>query len=81
MVGTNAAFLVPDNIRKKFIDGWLTHVPLTYLTDKGCLFKNKATLNSANDVLTIDPLTGQVTTTSKTLSDNGELELTFDEWH
>ena len=75
------AFLVPDNIRKKFIDGWSTHVPLTYLTDKGCLFKNKATFNSANDVLTIDPLTGQVTTMSKTLSDNGELELTFDEWH
>lgn len=81
LVGTNAAYLVPDNIRKKFIDGWSTHVPLTYLTDKGCLFKNKTTLNTSNDVLTIDPLTGQVTTTSKTLPDNGELELTFDEWH
>ena len=50
LVGTNAAFLVPDNIRKKFIDGWSTHVPLMYLTNKGCLFKNKVTLNSANDV-------------------------------
>ena len=81
LVGTNAAFLVPDNIRKKFMDGWSTHVPLTYLTNKGCLYKNRTNLNSTNDVLTIDPLTGQVTTTSKTLSDNGELELTFDEWH
>ena len=39
LVGTNAAFLVPDNIRKKFIEGWTVHVPLTFLTDKGCLLK------------------------------------------
>jgi hypothetical protein len=81
LVGTNAAFLVPDNIHKKFMDGWITHVPLTYLTDKGCLLKNRSLLNSSQDILSYDPATGQVVTTSRTLSDNGELDLTFDEWH
>jgi hypothetical protein len=81
LVGTNAAFLVPDNIRRKFMEGWITHVPLTYLTDKGCLLKNKSSLNASQDVLSYDPTTGQVVTTSRTLSDHGELDLTFDEWH
>lgn len=80
LVGTNAAFLVPDHIRKKFIDGWSSHVPLTYLTDKGCLLKNKST-NPTQDVLSFDASTGHVTTTSMSLPDNGELDMTFDEWH
>jgi hypothetical protein len=29
----------------------------------------------------MDPSSGQIITTSKPLSDNGELDLTFDEWH
>lgn len=78
LVGTSAAFIVPDHIRKKFAERWTTHVPLNYLTDKGCLLKNK---NATQDILSFDPITGQVTTTSKTLNDSGELELTFDEWH
>jgi hypothetical protein len=81
LVGTNAAFLIPDHIRKKFADGWTSHVPLTYLTDKGCLFKNKAAVAAAQEVLSFDSSTGQVITTSKPLMDNGELDLTFDEWH
>ena len=81
LVGTNAAFLVPDHIRKKFAEGWTSHVPRTYLTDKGCLFKNKSLSNPTQDVLTFDASTGQVTATSKSLPDNGELEMTFDEWH
>jgi hypothetical protein len=81
LVGTNAAFLVPDHIRKKFSDGWTTHVPLTYLTDKGCLFKNKASIAASQEILSFDSSTGQVTTTAKPLADNGELDLTFDEWH
>jgi hypothetical protein len=80
LVGTNAAFLVPDYIRKKFMDGWVSHVPLTYLTDKGCTYKNDK-VSSATDILSFDPATGQVTTTSKSLLENGELDLTFDEWH
>ena len=81
LVGTNAAFLVPDNVRKKFIEGWTVHVPLTFLTDKGCLLKGKALNGSTQDVLTFDSTSGQVMTTSKPLSDFGELDLTFDEWH
>ena len=81
LVGNNASYLVPENIRKKFIDGWVSHVPLTYLTDKACEFKNRSALNAAQDILSFDPSTGQVITTSKVLHDNGELELTFDEWH
>jgi hypothetical protein len=79
LVATNATYLVPDHIRKKFMEGWTSHVPLTYLTDRGCLLKNKT--SSAQDFLSYDPATGQVVATAKTLPDHGELELTFDEWH
>ena len=81
LAGTNASFLVPDNIRKKFIEGWVVHVPLTYLTDKGCLFKDKSVASSSQSVLTIDEVTGQIQSTPKSLLDEGELDLTFDEWH
>lgn len=79
LVGTNAAFLVPDNIRKKFREGWESHVPLTYLTDKGCMLKNK-TSAALQDILSYDSTTGQVVTTSKALNESGELDLSFDEW-
>ena len=81
LVGTNASFIVPDNIRKKFSDGWNVHVPLSYLTDKSCEFKTKSALSAAQDILSFDSSTGQVIATSRVLHDNGELELTFDEWH
>ena len=81
LTGSSASYMVPENIRKKFSEGWTSHVPLTYLTDKHCEFKNKSSLNAAQDILSFDPSTGQVTTTSKTLHDNGELEMSFDEWH
>ena len=81
LVGTNAAFLVPDHIQKKFIDGWNIHIPLTYLTNKGCLLKDRQTARSSQDVLTIDNSSGHILTTSKPLSDDGELNLTFDKWH
>jgi hypothetical protein len=74
-------FLVPDNIRKKFSDGWNVHVPLIFLTDKGCLLKDKPTIGGSCELLTIDSITGQIQTSSKPLSDAGELDLTFDEWH
>ena len=81
LVGNNAAFLVPENVRKKFADGWSSYVPLTYLTDKGCLFKDKSSSTSSHDLLTVDPTTGAIQTSSTSLSDDGELDLTFDEWH
>lgn len=78
LVGTSASYLVPDHVRKKFIEGWTSHVSLIHLTDKGCLFKNKS---STNDALAVDPLTGMIHTTSASLSDDAELDLTFDEWY
>ena len=80
LAGTNAAFLVPDYIRKKFAKGWNVHVPLTFLMDKGCLTKDKPTAGAAQEILTLDN-TGCIQTSSKPLHDDGELDLTFDEWH
>ena len=79
LAGTNAAFLVPDHIRKKFADGWTVHIPLTFLTDKGCLLKNKPLAVSTQEILSMDPSSGQIITTSKPLSDSGELDLTFED--
>lgn len=81
LTGTSAAFLVPDHIRKKFADGWNVHIPLTYLTDRGCLMKDKPAVSSSQDILTIDNASGRILTTAKPLPDDGELELSFDEWH
>lgn len=81
LAGTSAAFLVPEFVQKKFMEGWSSHVPLTYLTDKGCLFKTKSTANAAQEYVTYDQASGLMVTNPKTLSDQGELELTFDEWH
>ena len=78
----NAAFIVPDQIRKKFIDGWNTHVPLTFLTDKACSSKNISnSLNSMQDYITIDDTSSRFMLAAKPLPSDGELDLTFDEWH
>jgi hypothetical protein len=81
LVGTSAAYLVPDNIRKKFVDGWNVHVPLTFLTDKGCLLKDKSAVDASLELLSINSSTGIIQTSSTSLIDDGELDLTFDEWH
>ena len=79
LLSTSAAYLVPDQICKTFIDGWNIHVPLMFLTDKGCLFKDKSTANSNQDMLTL--VNGHILTNPKPRSDKGELRLTFNEWH
>ena len=79
LVGINTSFLVPDNMRKKFIDGWNVHIPLTYLTNKGCSWKDKS--STSQDLFTIDSLSHHISTSSKPLSDKGELDLSFDKWH
>ena len=81
LIGKNTSYIVPDNIRKKFSDGWNTHVTLSYLTYKSCQFKTKSALSAAQSILSFNPSTGQVIATLKVLHDNGELELTFDEWN
>ena len=62
------------------MDGWNVHIPLIYLTNKDCLFKNKPTTIASQELLTIDTITSQIQTSSKPLLDSGELDLTFDEW-
>ena len=81
LVGTSAAYMVPDKIRKKFAEGWVTHVPLTFLTDKGCLLKDKSTVDLSLELLSINSTTGTIQTSSTSLADEGELDLNFDEWH
>jgi hypothetical protein len=38
-------------------------------------------LAASHEILTVDSITGQIQTTTASFSDNGELDLTFDEWH
>jgi hypothetical protein len=79
LLGTSTAYLVPDNIHKKFIDRWNVHVSFMFLTDKECLFKDKSTANSTHDILIL--VDGHILTNPKPLSDDGELNLIFNEWH
>ena len=79
LLGTSAAYLVPDHICRKFVDGWSIHIPLIFLTDKGCLFTDKSTTSSTQDMLTL--INGHILTNLKPLSDDGELDLIFNKWH
>ena len=63
------------------MEGWSSHVSLIHLTDRGCLFKDKSASNTSNELLTLDPVTGAIQTSTLSLSDDRELDLTFDEWH
>jgi hypothetical protein len=51
------------------------------LIDKGCLLKDRHAASLSQDILTLDNDTGRIFTTSKPLIDEGELKLSFDEWH
>ena len=81
MLTPSAAYIVPDQIRKKFVEGWTTHVPLVYLTDKYCAEKNGIATGTIQETLSLDHESGKLTTTIKELSTIGELDLSFDEWH
>ncbi|KAJ7128281.1 hypothetical protein C8R46DRAFT_824588, partial [Mycena filopes] len=72
--------LIPEPIRKKFIDGWKSHVPLNYLVDKYCEFANHASTKELNDMFTMDSSSGSIFSVAKELPVDNELELTFDEW-
>ncbi|KAJ6502854.1 hypothetical protein C8R47DRAFT_217404 [Mycena vitilis] len=77
---SSSAFLVPEAIRKKFADGWKTHVPLQFLTDKYCSFANKSSAKELNDLFTMDGSAGTIVSVAKELPVDGELHLSFDEW-
>ncbi|KAJ7844036.1 hypothetical protein B0H13DRAFT_1453042, partial [Mycena leptocephala] len=73
-------YLIPEAIRKKFVDGWKTHVPLHYLIDKYCALSNQASAKELNDLFTMDASSGTIISVAKELPVDRELELTFDEW-
>lgn len=76
----SATYLIPESIRNRFKanGGWASHIPLTYLTDKFCSQKPN---EFSRETLSFDAHSGQLLTSSKPLATNGELELSFDEWH
>ncbi|KAJ7120593.1 hypothetical protein C8R43DRAFT_900594, partial [Mycena crocata] len=80
LVASNASYITPEAIRKKFIQGWTTHVPLQYLTDKFCGLNNGTAARALNDLFTMDGSSGSVVSVAKELPVEGELTLTFDEW-
>ncbi|KAJ7433347.1 hypothetical protein FB451DRAFT_1064480, partial [Mycena latifolia] len=80
LTATNAAHLVPDAIRKRFIQGWTKHVPLHYLTDAFCSHDNLASAKELNELYTLDGTHGGVVSVPKDLPSAPELDLTFAEW-
>ncbi|KAJ6523726.1 hypothetical protein B0H19DRAFT_1085581 [Mycena capillaripes] len=60
-------------------EGWKTHVPLQYLTDKFCAFANQATTKELNDMFVMDGSSGIMISTAKELDVDPELSFSFDE--
>ncbi|KAJ7612921.1 hypothetical protein DFH06DRAFT_1370891, partial [Mycena polygramma] len=80
LTASSVSFLIPEAIRKKFADGWKTHVPLQFLTDKYCSFANKSSAKELNDLFAMDGSAGTIISVAKELPVEGELTLSFDEW-
>lgn len=82
LTASSAGYLIPEAIRKKFsgADGWKTHVPLQFLTDKFCSFTNHASSKELNDFFAVDASAGNVVSQEKDLALEPELHLSFDEW-
>ncbi|KAJ7157722.1 hypothetical protein C8R43DRAFT_830636, partial [Mycena crocata] len=80
LTASNAGYLTPDAVRKKFIDGWKMHVPLHLLTDTFCAFSTTASTKELNDFFTMDGSSGTIVTVAKELAYEPELHLSFDEW-
>lgn len=76
-VATSTSQRVPDVVSRKFKEGFNTHIPLTYLTDKACL---QGQSKAFQDTLSYDETSRRLVSTYQTLSDAGETELTFEEW-
>ncbi|KAG8921451.1 hypothetical protein FRC02_000229 [Tulasnella sp. 418] len=80
LVSEGTIFVVPDAIQRKFENGWKEHIPLMYLTDKYC--QNTASHVELKDVFTLDPKTNMLLTSiSSSLSNRGEDQLEFVDWH
>ncbi len=64
-------------VRKRFSEGWLTHIPLTFLTNAAC---SHGSMRSSQDLLSIDESSRRLVSTSQSLSDTGETDLTYEQW-
>ncbi|EIN03378.1 hypothetical protein PUNSTDRAFT_139604 [Punctularia strigosozonata HHB-11173 SS5] len=73
-------YSIPDPIRKKFQEGWTTHIPLNYLPDKAVAEYGCDTLSLLTDMYAVDPARGLIQA-EKVLPSAGELKLSFGEWH
>ncbi|KAJ7602375.1 hypothetical protein FB45DRAFT_1015492 [Roridomyces roridus] len=81
LIASNASFIIPEAIRKKFSSGgWSVHVPLDYLTDKFCGASNAGATKALNDLWTMDGSSGSIVSVAKELPIEAELKLSFDEW-
>ncbi|KAJ7112063.1 hypothetical protein C8R43DRAFT_1159290, partial [Mycena crocata] len=80
LLATNASYLVPDAIHKRFAAGLKTHVPLHYLTDAFCSHNNIASAKELDDLYALDGSRG-VISVAKELPIAPELALSFEEWH
>ncbi|KAJ7627916.1 hypothetical protein DFH06DRAFT_1006615, partial [Mycena polygramma] len=79
LTATNAAYLIPDAICKRFAQGWKQHVPLHFLTDKYCSRDNVKTTKELDDTYSLDGSCG-IITVAKPLLAEPELALNFAEW-
>ncbi|KAJ7663279.1 hypothetical protein DFH06DRAFT_1128606 [Mycena polygramma] len=79
LTASNASYLIPDAIRKRFSQGWKQHVPLQYLTDAFCSRDSTVTAKELDDAYTLEGSRGLISV-AKTLPVMPELELTFAEW-
>lgn len=70
--------LVPDAVRKLFVNGWTTYVPLTYLTDEYC--EKVEDHHKLEPVVRLDTSTGQWVRSGDQLPDRGETSLSFLKW-
>lgn len=81
LVESDARHPVSDQIRRKFADGWHTHVPLTFLTDTYCANPlNPNAPSTITETMTYDVTQGTFVQTSSGLNESGERGLNFDQW-
>ncbi|EIN04465.1 hypothetical protein PUNSTDRAFT_138507 [Punctularia strigosozonata HHB-11173 SS5] len=64
---------------KKFQEGWTTHIPLNYLTDKAVAEYGCNTSSLLTDMYAVNPARGLIQA-EKILPSAGELKLSFGEW-
>ncbi|KAF7349137.1 Reverse transcriptase domain-containing protein [Mycena venus] len=60
LAASNAGYLIPEAIRKKFEQGWKSIVPLHFLTDKFCAHSNLAAAKELNDIFLVDSSSGSM---------------------